>query len=160
MAQYALGKRWDSAKQTDAMPSWLRSRMKLSQPIFAACASIMALPFGGTIPGDIAPRIAAIPGVAAVSGELLSLVGTDKDEYLLTACWAQGSFFWKSSGSVLMVLNTLLMAVLECTRDWDPCCYRVVDQAHHWRDCDRGVHSVCHRQRDRRGCWRARLTFS
>ncbi len=50
--------------------------------------------FGGTIPDTIAPRIAEIPGVAAVSGEMLSLVGTDNDEHVLTAGWVQGSFFW------------------------------------------------------------------
>lgn len=50
--------------------------------------------FGGTIPDSIGPRIAAISGVAAVSGEMLSLIGTDKDEHVLTAGWKQGSFFW------------------------------------------------------------------
>jgi putative ABC transport system permease protein len=50
--------------------------------------------FGGTIPETISPRIAEIPGVAAASGEMLSLVGTDRDEHVLTAGWAQGSFFW------------------------------------------------------------------
>ena len=44
--------------------------------------------FGGTIPETIGPRIAEIPGVAAVSGEMLSLVGTDRDEHVLTAGWA------------------------------------------------------------------------
>ena len=52
--------------------------------------------FGGTIPETIGPRIAEIPGVAAVSGEMLSLVGTDRDEHVLTAGWAEGSFFWQN----------------------------------------------------------------
>ena len=52
--------------------------------------------FGGTIPDTVGPRIAEIPGVAAVSGEMLSLVGTDRDEHVLTAAWAEGSFFWQN----------------------------------------------------------------
>jgi len=52
--------------------------------------------FGGTIPETIAPKIAQIPGVAAVSGELLSLVGTEKDEHVLTTGWAPESFFWNN----------------------------------------------------------------
>ncbi len=52
--------------------------------------------FGGTIPESVGARIAQVPGVAAVSSELLSLVGTDRDEHVLAAGWAQDSFFWQN----------------------------------------------------------------
>jgi hypothetical protein len=39
--------------------------------------------FGGTIPASERARIAQITGVAAVSGELISLVATDRDEHVL-----------------------------------------------------------------------------
>jgi putative ABC transport system permease protein len=52
--------------------------------------------FGGTIPESLGAQIAQVPGVAAVSSELLSLVGTDRDEHVLAAGWAQDSFFWQN----------------------------------------------------------------
>ena len=52
--------------------------------------------FGGTVPESVGARIAQIPGIAAVSSELLSLVGTDRDEHVLAAGWAQDSFFWQN----------------------------------------------------------------
>jgi putative ABC transport system permease protein len=52
--------------------------------------------FGGTIPESVAPRIAEIPGVLAVSGELISLVATDRDEHVPAAGWAEDSFFWQN----------------------------------------------------------------
>jgi putative ABC transport system permease protein len=52
--------------------------------------------FGGTIAESVAPRIATIPGVAAISGELISLVATDRDEHVLAAGWAQDSFYWQN----------------------------------------------------------------
>lgn len=52
--------------------------------------------FGGTIPESIAPRIAKIPGVLLVSGELISLVANDHDEHVLAAGWAEDSFFWQN----------------------------------------------------------------
>lgn len=50
--------------------------------------------FGGTVPESAAKRIAAIPGVAAVAGELLSLVATGSGDHVLAAGWADNSFFW------------------------------------------------------------------
>ena len=52
--------------------------------------------FGGTIPDSVGASIAEVPGVVAVSGELISLVGTDRDEHVLAAGWAQDSFFWQN----------------------------------------------------------------
>jgi len=52
--------------------------------------------FGGTIPESVAPRIAEIPGVLAVSGELISLVATDRDEHVLAVGWPEDSFFWQN----------------------------------------------------------------
>ena len=52
--------------------------------------------FGGTIPESVGASIAQIPGVAAVSAELISLVGTDRDEHVLATGWAQDSFFWQN----------------------------------------------------------------
>ena len=52
--------------------------------------------FGGTIPASERARIAQIPGIAAVSGELISLVATDRDEHVLASGWAQDSFFWQN----------------------------------------------------------------
>jgi putative ABC transport system permease protein len=52
--------------------------------------------FGGTIPESVGASIAQIPGVAAISAELISLVGTDRDEHVLATGWAQDSFFWQN----------------------------------------------------------------
>jgi putative ABC transport system permease protein len=51
--------------------------------------------FGGTVPEATAARIAAIPGVSAISGELLSLVESDNGDHVLAAGWAENSFFWQ-----------------------------------------------------------------
>ena len=40
----------------------------------------IAEPFGGTVPESIIPGIAKIPGVAAVSGQLLTFAATDNDD--------------------------------------------------------------------------------
>ena len=42
----------------------------------------IAEPFGGTMPEAIIPEIAKIPGVAAVSGQLLSFAATDNDDHV------------------------------------------------------------------------------
>jgi putative ABC transport system permease protein len=52
--------------------------------------------FGGTISNSVGASIAKIPGIVAVSGELISLVGTDRDEHVLATGWAQDSFFWQN----------------------------------------------------------------
>jgi hypothetical protein len=51
--------------------------------------------FGGTIPDSVGAPIALIPAVVAVSSEVISLVGTDRDEHVPAAGWAQDSFFWQ-----------------------------------------------------------------
>jgi len=52
--------------------------------------------FGGTISQSMGARLAKIPGVAAVAGELISLINTDRDEHVLAAGWARDSFFWQN----------------------------------------------------------------
>lgn len=54
----------------------------------------IAEPFGGTMPQSIIPEIAEIPGVAAVSGQLLSFAATDNDDHVITFGWASDSFYW------------------------------------------------------------------
>jgi putative ABC transport system permease protein len=55
----------------------------------------MAEMFGGVIPEEVAARIAAIPGVTAVAGELVSLAATDRNDQVIAAGWADNSFFWR-----------------------------------------------------------------
>ncbi len=54
----------------------------------------IAEPFGGTMPESIIPEIAKIPGVAAVSGQLLSFAATDNDDHVIAFGWASDSFYW------------------------------------------------------------------
>ncbi len=54
----------------------------------------IAEPFGGTMPQTIIPEIAKIPGVAAVSGQLLTFAATDNDDHVLAFGWAADSFYW------------------------------------------------------------------
>ena len=54
----------------------------------------IAEPFGGTMPQSIIPEIAKIPGVAAVSGQLLSFAATDNDDHVIAFGWDSGSFYW------------------------------------------------------------------
>jgi putative ABC transport system permease protein len=54
----------------------------------------IAEPFGGTIPQTVMPEIAKIPGVAAVSGQLITFAATDNDDSVLAAGWAPDSFYW------------------------------------------------------------------
>jgi putative ABC transport system permease protein len=56
----------------------------------------IAEPFGGTIPQSLIPEIAKVPGVAAVSGQLLTFAATDNDDNVLAAGWAPDSFYWKN----------------------------------------------------------------
>ena len=54
----------------------------------------IAEPFGGTIPETLIPEIAKIPGVAAVSGQLITFAVTDNDDSVLAAGWAPDGFYW------------------------------------------------------------------
>ena len=55
----------------------------------------IAEPFGGTVPEGMIAQIAAIAGVTAVSGELVSLAATERDDHVIAAGWAADSFFWQ-----------------------------------------------------------------
>jgi putative ABC transport system permease protein len=52
--------------------------------------------FGGAVPQALVPQVAQIPGIAAVTGELISLVETDSGDHVLAAGWPDGSFFWQT----------------------------------------------------------------
>ncbi|MGP0082403.1 MAG: ABC transporter permease [Steroidobacteraceae bacterium] len=52
--------------------------------------------FGSTIPQKIGPRLAEIPGVQAITGELISLAATDADNHVIAVGWPDNSFFWQN----------------------------------------------------------------
>jgi putative ABC transport system permease protein len=54
----------------------------------------IAEPFGGNMPEAVVTEIAKIPGVEAVSGQLLSFAATDNDDHVLAFGWGAGSFYW------------------------------------------------------------------
>ena len=54
----------------------------------------IAEPFGGTIPQDLVDKVAAIPGVADVAGQLVTFAATDNDDSVLAAGWPPDSFYW------------------------------------------------------------------
>ena len=54
----------------------------------------IAEPFGGTMTEATIAEIAKIPGVAAVSGQLLSFAATDNDDHVIALGWASDSFYW------------------------------------------------------------------
>jgi putative ABC transport system permease protein len=54
----------------------------------------VAEPFGGTMPQSIVPGVAKIPGVAAVSGQMMSFAATDNDDHVIAFGWAADSFYW------------------------------------------------------------------
>ncbi len=56
----------------------------------------IAEPFGGTIPQSLTPQIAAIPGVAAVAGQLITFAATDNDDHVIAVGWAKDSFYWQN----------------------------------------------------------------
>ncbi|MGD9501317.1 MAG: ABC transporter permease [Methyloceanibacter sp.] len=56
----------------------------------------VAEPFGGTMPQSTVGEIAKVPGVAAVSGQLLSFAATDNDDHVLAFGWVSDSFFWST----------------------------------------------------------------
>jgi putative ABC transport system permease protein len=55
----------------------------------------VAEPFGGTINENLMPKVAAVPGVAAVSGQLITFAATDNNDTVLAAGWAPDSFYWQ-----------------------------------------------------------------
>ena len=54
----------------------------------------IAEPFGGTIPQELIPEIAKIPGVQDVAGQLITFAATDNDDSVLAAGWSPDSFYW------------------------------------------------------------------
>lgn len=56
----------------------------------------IAEPFGGTIPEELAGKVAGIPGVADVAGQLVTFAATDNDDSVLAAGWSPDSFYWDS----------------------------------------------------------------
>ena len=52
--------------------------------------------FGSTIPLSLASKIAAVPDVTAVAGELIALAETNENAQVLAVGWAEGSFLWTS----------------------------------------------------------------
>ena len=57
----------------------------------------IAEPFGGTIPEELIPEIAKVPGVADVAGQLITFAATDNDDNVLAAGWSPGSFYWTNA---------------------------------------------------------------
>jgi putative ABC transport system permease protein len=54
----------------------------------------IAEPFGGTMPQTLTQKIAEIPGVASVSGQMMSFAATDNDDHVIAFGWAADSFYW------------------------------------------------------------------
>jgi putative ABC transport system permease protein len=54
----------------------------------------IAEPFGGTMPQTLIQEIAEIPGVAAVSGQMMSFAATDNDDHVIAFGWGADSFYW------------------------------------------------------------------
>jgi putative ABC transport system permease protein len=52
--------------------------------------------FSGFIPQRLGPRLAAVPGVAGVAGELVTFAPVDHESQRLVVGWAEDSFFWRS----------------------------------------------------------------
>lgn len=50
--------------------------------------------FGGSIGESIGAKIASIPGVRRVTGELIALAATDRNNHVLAAGWPETSYFW------------------------------------------------------------------
>lgn len=55
----------------------------------------VAEPFGGTLRQTLIPEVSAIPGVEAVSGQLITFAATDNNDSVLATGWAPDSFYWK-----------------------------------------------------------------
>lgn len=54
----------------------------------------VAEPFGGTIRETLIPEVRGIPGVDAVSGQLITFAATDNNDSVLATGWAPDSFYW------------------------------------------------------------------
>jgi putative ABC transport system permease protein len=52
--------------------------------------------FGGFLSEDLSDKLAAVPGVARVAGELFLFAPTERDRQVLVSGWTQNSYFWKS----------------------------------------------------------------
>jgi putative ABC transport system permease protein len=52
--------------------------------------------FGGTISENVGPTLAAISGVRAVTGDLVALAATDRENHVLVVGWPEDSYFWKN----------------------------------------------------------------
>ncbi len=50
---------------------------------------------GGTLPLALKDKIAAVPGVAAVTGEMISLAPAEGDTHIFVGGWPEDSFFWQ-----------------------------------------------------------------
>jgi putative ABC transport system permease protein len=57
----------------------------------------IAEPFGGTIPQELIPEIAKIPGVEDVAGQLITFAATENDDSVLAAGWSPDSFYWNNA---------------------------------------------------------------
>ena len=51
--------------------------------------------FGGFMPQQIAERIALIPGVSRVSGELFLFAPSERSRHVLSVGWPENSYLWK-----------------------------------------------------------------
>jgi putative ABC transport system permease protein len=52
--------------------------------------------FGGFLPQQISDRIALIPGVARVSGELFMFSPSERNRHVLTVGWPEDSYLWRN----------------------------------------------------------------
>src|SRR5260221_427681 len=113
--------------------------------------------FGGFIPEETVDRIAALPGIVRVSGELVTFAPSGSANNVLTLGWPDASYLWKKvplrEGRVpaaaerrVAVLGDTAAASLGKKLDGD----RVEQRAHHDVDRDRGNIDVRERLRPRR----------
>jgi putative ABC transport system permease protein len=52
--------------------------------------------FGAIVTESLGTEIAKVPGVRAVTSELLALAATDRNNHVLTVGWPEDSFFWSN----------------------------------------------------------------
>ena len=65
-------------------------------PISPLGAAASPSPSAGRCRKSIIPDIAKIPGVAGVTGQLLTFAATDNDDHVIAFGWPEDSFFWSS----------------------------------------------------------------
>jgi putative ABC transport system permease protein len=53
--------------------------------------------FGGFLPEEMGDRIAAVPGVAGVAGDLFLFAPSEDDHHVLVSGWKDGSYKWKTT---------------------------------------------------------------